>query len=312
MPSNSADRAPADVSESLATTLLRFGVRAGLKPVLSRRVPISWQRRWLRLLAQLTSRSGGVEIQAGELGGTRGEWLRVNRPAATINRTAAILYLHGGAYCVGAPNTHRAVTSSLARAAELPVFAVDYRLAPEHPFPAAFDDTVAAYRSLIELGPVVIVGDSAGAGLALATALAARQQHVGAPAALVLFSPWIDLKMSADPNLTPNGDAMLRRSWLGACARHYLAGKDATAPFASPIYGDLRGLPPTLIQVGADDLLRHDAERIYDALRNAGVAVRCDIVPDLWHAFQLHAGMLPSADAAIERAVNFIAGSLAS
>jgi acetyl esterase/lipase len=311
MSSNSANHVPAVASKSLATTLLRFGVRAGLKPVLSRRVPISWQRRWVRLLAHLTSPTTGVEIQSGELGGIRGEWLRADRSAAPINRTAAILYLHGGAYCIGAPKTHRAVTSYLARAAGLPVFAADYRLAPEHPFPAAFDDTVAVYRSLVELGPVVIAGDSAGAGLALATALSARQQHVGAPAALVLFSPWIDLKMSAEPNPPPNGDAMLRRSWLSACARHYLAGKDASAPFASPIHGDLRGLPPTLIQVGAEDLLRHDAEIIHDALRKAGVAVRCEIVPDLWHAFQLHAGMLPSADAAIERAGIFITDSLA-
>lgn len=307
---NSSDFAPTGIREFLAATLLRSAVRIGLKPALSPSIPISWQREWLKLLRQLTKTSGQVDVQTAALGGVKGEWVRVRRPRIDASTRSVILYLHGGAYCVGSAATHRAVTSHLACATELPVFAADYRLAPEHAFPAAVEDSVSAYRSLFQLGPVVIAGDSAGAGLALATTLAAQQQAVGAPAALVLFSPWIDLTMSASPKTVSNGDALLSPPWLRACARHYLAGTDATAPLASPIYGDLRGLPPVLIQVGADDFLCYEAIRIHDALQSAGVPVRCEIVPRRWHAFQLHAGMLPSANAAIERAASFIATNL--
>ena len=149
----------------------------------------------------------GVDYQAGKAGGVPGEWVRPRRLAPS--KKAAILYLHGGAYCVGAPATHRAVTAHLCRAANLAVFAADYRLAPEHPFPAALDDAVAAYKSLAGQGPVIIAGDSAGGGLALATALCLRQENVTLPAALVLFSPWTDLTPSAHPDKDVGCDVML-------------------------------------------------------------------------------------------------------
>ena len=199
------------------------------------------------------------------------------------------------------------MTLRLART--LPVFAANYRLAPEHSFPAAVEDALSCYRALAEGGPVVIAGDSAGGGLALATALAARQRGIKPPAALVLFSPWVDLALPQRDELA-KGDAMLSASWLAACARHYLAGTDAADPLASPIHGDLTGLPPTLIQVGGDEMLLSDAERLRDALQGAGVTVRCEIEPARWHAFQLHAGLLPSATAAIARAGEFIASVL--
>ena len=218
-----------------------------------------------------------VEIQDHVLGGVKGEWVRSARPANAA-QSAAILYLHGGGYCVGSPAMYRAVTARLARATGLPVFVADYRLAPEHPFPAAVDDAVAAYRALLEMGPVVVAGDSAGGGLALATALAARQLQLSPPAALILLSPWVDLTTSMLSDKAARHEAVLSRAWLAACARHYLAGGDPKAPLASPIYGDLHGLPPTLIQAGADELLHSDAVRVHDALTNAGVAVRCEIV----------------------------------
>jgi acetyl esterase/lipase len=226
----------------------------------------------------------------------------------TANR-ATILYLHGGGYCVGSPKTHRAVTSHLAGAAGVAVFAANYRLAPEHPFPAALDDAIACFQSLRQAGPVVITGDSAGAGLALATALTARQRQIAAPAALVLFSPWIDL--ASIPDDAPR-DVMLRADWLRVCADHYLAGQPATAPLAAPLRGDLSGLPPTLIQAGADELLYGQALRTYEALRAVGRDVRCEIIPNRWHAFQLLAGSLPSADAAVARAGQFIVRTLAN
>jgi acetyl esterase/lipase len=307
---NSAEFIPAGVRERLAAPALRLVVRTALKPVLSPTVPITWQRRWLGQVMRSIRPAGQVDVQAGALGGITGEWLRPRHPAA--NTSATILYLHGGAYCLGSPATHRALTSHLAHAAGLPVFAADYRLAPEHPFPAAVEDAISAHLSLSGSGPVVIAGDSAGGGLALATALAIRQRQIEPPIALVLFSPWVDLTVSALADKAAKGEVVLSSAWLNACAHHYLAGKDATVPLASPIYGDLHGLPPTLIQTSPDELLHSDAVRIHDALLDAGVAVRCEIVPARWHEFQLHAGMLPSARAAVERAGSFILLKLAS
>jgi acetyl esterase/lipase len=310
--SDSGDLPASGARAGLAETFLRLAMRIGLRPVLSPSVPIPWQRRWLRLVARLNRPNGRVDIASGAVGGIKGEWVRMRGAAAPAHKRAAVLYLHGGAYCVGSPATHRAVTANLARATELPVFAVDYRLAPEHPFPAALEDCIAAYRALIESRPVVIAGDSAGAGLSLATALAAQRQQLRAAAALVLFSPWVDLTMSVSPKTAARSDALLSAGWLRACAHHYLGSTDATAPLASPLYGDLRGLPPALIQTGADELLRCDARRLHEALRDAGVAVRCEVVPGCWHDFQLLAGLLPSADAAIERAAKFIVLNLGS
>jgi acetyl esterase/lipase len=306
MRSDSAHFVPAGAHEKIAAALWRVGARIAFRPALSPNVSFARQRWWMRQLARFTSPRTGVDRQPGVEGGVPGEWMR---PGGADTRRVTILYLHGGGYCVGSPKTHRAVTSHLAGTAGLPLFAADYRLAPAHPFPAALEDALACLQSLRAAGPVIIAGDSAGGGLALATALAARQRRIAAPAALVLFSPWTDLAPTAMPDHAPR-DAMLRAGWLRGCAGHYLAGEPATTPLASPLLGDLTGLPPTLIQAGSDELLYDQALRTHDALLAAGCAVRCEIVPNRWHAFQLLAGSLPSADAAIARAGQFIAGVL--
>jgi acetyl esterase/lipase len=305
---NSAAFVPAGTRERLVAPLLRLVTRLAVKPVLSPAVPIARQRRRLRQMTRMLRPASAVDIASGTVGGVSGEWLRPRGPAA--DSKATILYLHGGAYCIGSPATHRAITSHLARAAGLPVFAADYRLAPEHAFPAALDDAVAACRSLSETGVFAIAGDSAGAGLALAAALALRQRQAAAPVALVLLSPWVDLTVSALAAAAP-GEVMLSASWLGACAQHYLAGQDAKVPLASPLFGDLHELPQTLIQTSADELLHSEAIKLHDALENVGVTVRCEIVPGRWHEFQLHAHLLPSAMMAIERAADFIVANIA-
>ena len=217
---------------------------------------------------------------------------------------------------MGSPATHRALTSRLARVTGLPVFSADYRLAPEHPFPAALDDAVAAYRALRADGPVILIGDSAGGGLALATALALRDAGDPAPAALALFSPWVDLAQPSPPPPAPPGEAMLSWDWTGACARHYVGPDVPEAPFAqpllSPLRADLHGLPPVLIQAGTDELLHPQALALHEALQAAGVDVRCEITARRWHVFQLHANALPSANAAIDRVARFVLGPLAA
>jgi monoterpene epsilon-lactone hydrolase len=295
MLSDSAEFRPSGARERIVAAVLRAALRILLKPALSPRVPITAQRRWLRQLARLNRPAGDVEIASGTAGGVAGEWL--GRRAENAN--GAIFYLHGGGFCVGSPATHRALTSRLARAAGLPVFAADYRLAPEHPFPAALEDAISVYRALCEAGPVVLTGDSAGARLALTTALAAAERGLRPPTALVLFSPWIDLANVPDETRT---EVMTGAAWLRACAKHF--GSTAATP--SPLRADLHALPPTLIQAGADELLCCDAVDLHNALEKAGVAVRCEIIPERWHAFQLHAGMLPSAGAAVARAAAFI------
>jgi acetyl esterase/lipase len=308
MPSSEAELRPPGVGERLTAAVLRTVLRALLKPVLSPKVPVVRQRRRLEQLARLTRASSKTTLEAGTAGGVKGEWLRP-RHSGGAAVPAAILYLHGGGYCVGSPRTHRALTSRLARATGLPVFAADYRVAPEHPFPAALDDAVAACRSLMQSGEVVIAGDSAGGGLALATALYLRQQQIDSVAALVLFSPWADLTVSALVDAAE--EVMLTTAWLGDCARHYLAGENAATPLASPMFADLRGLPPTFIQASADELLCSDALRMRDALVAAGVTAQCEIAPGSWHAFQVHAGILPAANAAIDRAARFISFAVA-
>jgi acetyl esterase/lipase len=313
MPCNEAEFAPPGIRERLTAAVLRAALRTFVKPALSPKVPIVRQRWWLEQLARLIGPSRQVELEAGVAGGVKGEWMRPRRSgdAAPADAPVTILYLHGGGYCVGSPRTHRALTSRLARATGLAVLVADYRLAPEHPFPCALDDAVAACRSLMQSGPVVIAGDSAGGGLALATALYLRRQQIGSAAALLLFSPWADLTLSAIVDTAARKEVMLSTAWLAGCARHYLAGESAANPLASPIFADLGGLPPTLIQAGADELLCSDAVRVSDALVAARVTTRCDIVPGQWHTFQLHAGVLPVANAAIERAARFIALALA-
>jgi acetyl esterase/lipase len=312
MPCNEVEIAPPGTRERLTAALLRAVLRTMVKPALSPTVPIVWQRWWLEQLARPIGPSSQTQLEQGSAGGIKGEWLRPRRSAAAATSvdSAAILYLHGGGYCVGSPLTHRALTSRLARAAGLPVFVADYRLAPEHPFPCALDDAVAACRSLMQAGPVVIAGDSAGGGLALATALYLCQHEIGSAAALVLFSPWADLTLSAITENAAKKDVMLGAAWLAECARHYLAGASAATPLASPIFADLRGLPPTLIQSAADELLGGDTLRITAALVAAGVTAHCEIVPRQWHTFQLHARILPSAKSAIERAARFISLAL--
>jgi acetyl esterase/lipase len=300
--------------ERLTAAVLRAALRTMVKPALSPKVPIVWQRWWLAQLARLMRASGQATFEAGTAGGVKGEWQRPRRSgdaAASIPAPGAILYLDGGGYCLGSPQTHRALTSRLARAAGLPVFVADYRLAPEHPFPSALDDAVAACRSLVQEGPVVIAGDSAGGGLALATALYLRQREIGSATALVVFSPWADLTLSAITDAAARKEVMLSAAWLGECARHYLAGESAATPLASPVFADLRGLPPTFIQAAADELLCGDALRLRDALVAAGVTVQCEILPEQWHTFQLCAGILPAANTAIERAARFISLALA-
>jgi cation diffusion facilitator CzcD-associated flavoprotein CzcO/acetyl esterase/lipase len=291
--------------EKLLAGLQRKSLQAFIKPVFSPRVSIGFQRRWLEALARLSLPVPHAAVAtAAYVGGVAGEWLGP-RQTTDAAPAATLLYLHGGAFCIGSPRTHRSLTARLSLASGLPVFALDYRLAPEHPYPAALDDALAAFRALRADGPVVVGGDSAGGGLALALAMALRDAGEPGPTSLLLLSPLGDAVMPDPLPVPPPGEAMLSTAWAQACIGFYRGQHDAVTPGISPLRGDLSGLPPTLIQAGTDELLHDQALALETALQAAGVHVRCEITEHRWHVFQLHGGVLRSSDEAIVRLASF-------
>ena len=291
--------------EKLLAALQRKALQALIKPVFSPRFSIHFQRRWLDVLARLSVPvPRAAQATPGTVGGVPGEWLR---PRATTSEAApaTLLYLHGGAYCIGSPRTHRSLTARLSLVSGLPVFAADYRLAPEHPYPAALDDALAAYRALRSRGPVIVGGDSAGGGLALALAMALRDAGDPLPASLLLLSPLGDAVLPDPLPAPPPGEAMLSAAWAETCVDFYRGQHSAAEPGISPLRGDLRGLPPTLIQAGTDELLHDQALALEAALKAAGAHARLEVTQHRWHVFQLHGGVLKSADEAITRLASF-------
>ncbi len=285
---------------------LRATLRLLLKPALSPRWPVPRQRRWLEILSGIDRWPRGIARTRGAPGGVPAEcWLEAG--VAPV-REGAVLYLHGGGFTVGSPRTHAALAAWLARDSGLPVHVPDYRLAPEHPFPAALEDVLAAFEALAASGPVVIAGDSAGGNLALVAAMQLRDRGGPMPAALVLLSPAVDLREQA-VGPAPRGEAYITPDWLRANVAAYAPGL-AGDPRVSPLLGDLRGLPPVLLQSGTDDTLFPQSQALAEALRAAGNALTFEPVPDRWHVFQLHAGSLPGATAAVARIARFVQRAL--
>lgn len=222
-----------------------------------------------------------------------------------------ILYCHGGGYAIGSPRTHAALTSLLAAQAGANAISVDYRLAPEHPYPAGLDDALAVYRALLDSGTdparVAFAGDSSGGGLATALLVAAREAGLPLPAAAVLFAPWTDLTLSgASITGKQDADLMLSAAGLSVSAADYAAAAAPGHPLISPLFADLTGLPPLLIQVGSHDLLLDDATRLAARAATADVEVRLEVTPGAPHVFQSFAGQLDEADAALASAGGFV------
>lgn len=293
-------------SQRVVAGVLRAVLRLTLGGTFRAGLPLEQQRSRLRQVTRLTLPPRGTRFTAGDCGGVAGEWTATRGQAQAL---ATFLYLHGGGYCTGSPATHRAITGHLAATCGARVFAADYRLAPEHPFPAAVDDAVAAYRGLLDHAAdpaaLIVAGDSAGGGLSVATALRLRDLGLPGPRALVLFSPWVDLTL-AGLGPVPPGEVMLNLPWIRECARAYAAEHDPGEPLLSPLGADLRGLPPTLIQVGTDELLLPDSRRLHECLRAAGVPVRLEEFEARWHVFQASAGVLADADRAIASVAHFL------
>ncbi|MFI7339941.1 alpha/beta hydrolase [Streptomyces sp. NPDC050085] len=240
-----------------------------------------------------------------------------DRPAVLVEpvgtpKAGTILYFHGGSYVVGSPETAMSLTGNLVTRTGFRAFSLDYRLAPEHPFPAAIEDGVSAYRALLDSGEdpsaIAFAGDSAGGGLTVTTCLAARDAGLPMPAAIVAFSPGLDMTRTGESMDTKAGvDPFFTREGLEHTGTMYLAGQDPHQPMLSPAtLADLTGLPPMLLQAGTNEILLDDSTRMATRAREAGVDVILDVTADVPHVFQAFAGVLDEADEALDRAALFL------
>jgi epsilon-lactone hydrolase len=264
--------------------------------------PAGLAERRARLVA-LTSRytiAPDVELQTVDACGTRAEWS--STPQAHAQR--AMLFLHGGAYIAGGIESHRHLAVEAGRVARVRTLALDYRLAPEHPFPAALDDALGGYRYLLSQGyapaDIVLAGESAGGGLALATLVALRDAGAPLPGCVWLSSPWTDLTMSGDSMRSKaDVDPLIQKPYLHEAAAAYLNGADPRTPLASPLFADLSGLPPLLIQVGTAETLLDDSIRLARAAAQADVHVVLQTWPEMIHAWTLYYPQLDAGSRAL-------------
>ncbi|MEJ8280207.1 alpha/beta hydrolase [Pseudonocardia spirodelae] len=283
----------------LPTAVNRLATRALIAPLLAPTLPVAVRRRGLDLVGSSLPLPRGTRRAHGTLGGV---------PTAVVappGRLAPhrVLYLHGGGYLVGSSASHRPLLAGLAHATGTAVFAPHYRLAPEHPFPAALDDALAAWRALRDAGfparRIAVAGDSAGGGLTMSLLLRLRETGEDLPGSIGLVSPWLDLTCTADAlGRNVATDAMLDPSWLPDAVADY-AGPHTAAPELNPLDADLTGLPPLRVVAGAGEILVDDADALVERARAAGAPVSYDRVEGMWHAFPTLAGVLAEADASL-------------
>ncbi len=281
------------------------------RPIESPDVPIEQARATFDAVANMFILPDDVAREQVDVDGTPGEW--ISTPTAQNGLT--LLYLHGGGYVIGSINSHRDLISRLARAAGARALAIDYRLAPEHPFPAAVEDATKAYRWLLRQGvrpeKIVVAGDSAGGGLTVATLLALRDAGDALPAAAVCISPWTDLEITGETMVTKKDvDPMIRPEDAKGGAERYHGTTDPSHPLISPINADLSGLPPMLVQVGTSEVLLSDSTRLAERAKAAGVDVTLEQWEEMIHVWHFFAFMLPEAQQAIERIGEYVRGKV--
>lgn len=311
----------------LTSLFLRATVKRKINPHAN---PADARARVNRLAARFSKNQDWIRVTPVSANGVPGEWVEVpdgapqdlssieNMPGNLVQSSPEVtatpdeqpgagkvlLYLHGGGYIVCSPATHRLMVARICREAGLKALVIDYRLAPEHPFPAAVEDAEAAYRWLLAAGhrpeDIVIAGDSAGGGLTMSLLLTLREQNMPMPAGAALLSPWTDLALTGWTMLTnARRDPMLRLDSASLAVRHYLQDTIPTHPIASSIYADLTGLPPLYVQVGENEILLDDSKRIVDIAQNHGVDASLEIWPGMPHVFQAFAHV-PESKPAIE------------
>jgi acetyl esterase/lipase len=276
------------------------------------RASIEEQRQWMAETASSAPPPDGIRVEPGSLGGRPAEWLH---PTEGL-RGGVVLYLHGGGYCTGSLGTHRHLAGRIALATGATAVTVEYRLAPEHPYPAAIADATAAYDELRSLGhspeSMAIAGDSAGGGLTVATLLTLRDEGVPLPAAAACLSPWVDMTLSA-PSYAAVGarDPMVSRAGLGDFTAAYLGDTSPREPRVSPVLADLGGLPPIRIDVGEREILLDDSIHLAERIVESGGEAILARWSEMIHVFQAFPGVLdPEAGESVAAIGDFLAGHL--
>ena len=270
------------------------------KSLNARTANVQAMRRGWHSMSQRLPVPRGIDRRSTTIADRNAEWLEP--PGARNDKV--LLYFHGGAYLMGSCATHRPLVSQVVRAAGVRALVPEYRLAPEHPFPAAVDDATAIYRALLADGhapaDIIVGGDSAGGGLTMAMLLTLRSGKEPLPAFAFLLSPWLDLTGAGESMRTrADHDPWFQPEYLHVVADYYCREEERHDPRVSPVYADLHGLPPVFIQVGEDEILLSDSTRLADGITAAGGNVDIEIWPDMWHVFQAFAPYVPEARSAI-------------
>jgi monoterpene epsilon-lactone hydrolase len=269
------------------------------------------ERSELEALAGMFKPLSAIQCSPLVMSGVPAEWI----VPSNLSTDRVLLYLHGGSYNAGSINSHRSLAANIAAAANARALIIDYRLAPEHPYPAAVDDATAAYEWLLDNGhapgEIIIAGDSAGGGLALALLVHLRDKGKPLPALAICLSPWTDLAGAGESLQTrAKADIILDAGNLSKSAQAYLGGADPRAPLASPLYADLKGLPPLLIQVGSDEILLSDSTELAERAKGAGVNVTLEVWEPMQHDWHFAASFVPEGRQAIARIGEFVEQSM--
>jgi acetyl esterase/lipase len=279
---------------------MRLGLHAARPIILSPRVSLATRRRLVDALTRVGRAPRGTRCERSTLGGVPCE--RTVPPGLSSDRV--LLYLHGGGYALGSARAYRGFAAQLAAAAGANAVVPDYRLSPEHPYPAALDDVIGVYRALLDGGhdatSIMVVGDSAGGGLTLALAASLRDLDIAPPAVLGLICPWLDLAADAARTRVANRDPLIIPSIVTEWVEPYLGGRAATDPLISPVLGDLSGLPPIVVHSAGHDPLAVDVDALVAGIgASGGGVIEHSRYPRLWHVFHLQAGLLAAADGAV-------------
>ena len=292
---------------SFSSKVCRLMTKYLVAPKFNPNKTVDQARRGMENLTKLARLPSKTKVEKITFDSISAEWVC----ASEAHEDRVILFLHGGGYTMCSPNTHREMAAYISMASGAKVLLPDYRLAPEHPFPAALEDATSAYHWLLDTGltgeNIAIAGDSAGGGLSIATSISLRDAGGQAPASIACIAPWTDLEMSGD-SIKTNAEIepMLNLQSMNNMASGYIGDADPRSPLISPLYADLKGIPPLLIHVGSDEMLLDDSKRIAEKAKSAEVDVTLKIYDKMWHVFHMYAKFMPEAKDALEHIGSFI------
>ena len=292
---------------SLRARLIRSLTSRYIRKINLADADIGKMRKRLDQLGKLTRAARSVSVEEDKLYGLKVEWYRPEKARSG----KILLYLHGGAFVLGSCDSHRKLVTQVACAGRIDAVLPEYRLAPEHPYPAGLQDCVGVYRALLDYGynpkNIVVAGDSAGGGLTMSLMLKLRHSGVPLPGAAVLISPFLDLTASGESVTTRAAqEPWFRADDIHVVIKYYCPDEDLEDPLVSPVFANVSGLPPTLVQVGDDEILLSDSTRIAENMKAADVDADLQVFPEMWHVFQLFVGKMPESRVAVDKIGEFL------